>query len=40
MQPEKLAWVIAGDRAKIEPGLRELGLGEIKAIDADGNAKP
>ena len=33
-------WVIAGDRAKIEPGLRELGLGEIKAIDADGNVQP
>jgi zinc protease len=37
VQPDKLIWVIAGDRAKIEPGLRELGLGEVKAIDADGN---
>jgi len=37
VQPEKLVWVIAGDRSKIEPGLRELGLGEVKAIDADGN---
>jgi zinc protease len=26
-----------GDRAKIEPGLRELKLGEIKLIDSDGN---
>ena len=40
IQPEKLVWVIAGDRAKIEPGLRELGLGEIKVIDADGNVQP
>jgi zinc protease len=40
IQPEKLVWVIAGDRAKIEPGLRELGLGEVKAIDADGNVLP
>jgi zinc protease len=40
VQPDKLAWVIAGDRAKIEPGLRELGLGEVKAIDADGNVLP
>jgi zinc protease len=40
VQPEKLVWVIAGDRAKIEPGLRELGLGEVKAIDADGNVQP
>jgi zinc protease len=40
IQPEKLVWVVAGDRAKIEPGLRELGLGEIEVIDADGNARP
>jgi zinc protease len=40
VQPDKLVWVIAGDRAKIEPGLRELGLGEVKAIDADGNVLP
>ncbi len=40
VQPDKLIWVIAGDRAKIEPGLRELGLGEVKAIDADGSIVP
>jgi zinc protease len=40
IQPGKLVWVIAGDRAKIEPALRELGLGEVKAIDADGNVQP
>ena len=39
VRPDRLVWVIAGDRAKIEPGLRELGLGEIRAIDADGNVK-
>jgi hypothetical protein len=26
-----------GDRAKIEPKLRELGFGEILLIDGDGN---
>lgn len=36
VQPDKLVWVVVGDRAKIEPGLRELGLGEIRLIDADG----
>jgi zinc protease len=36
VHPESLVWVIVGDRAKIEPGLRELGLGEIRALDADG----
>jgi zinc protease len=40
VQPDKLVWVIAGDRAKIEPGLRELGLGPVKAIDGDGNVLP
>jgi zinc protease len=30
-------WVIVGDRAKIEAGIRELKLGEIKVVDADGN---
>jgi zinc protease len=39
VQPDRLVWVIAGDRAKIEAGLRELGLGEIRAIDSDGNVK-
>jgi zinc protease len=40
IQPDKLVWVIAGDRAKLEPGLRELGLGTVKIIDADGNVLP
>ncbi len=34
--PEHLIWVIVGDRAKIEPGIKELGLGEIRLLDADG----
>ncbi len=38
IQPDHLIWVVVGDRAKIEPGLRELNLGEIHIIDADGNA--
>jgi zinc protease len=32
----KQVWVIIGDRAKIEAGLKELGLGEIRLIDAEG----
>ncbi|HEU5168911.1 MAG TPA: pitrilysin family protein [Gemmatimonadales bacterium] len=35
--PERLVWVVVGDRGRIEAGIRELGLGEIKLIDADGN---
>jgi zinc protease len=37
--PDHLVWVVVGDRAKIEAGIRELGFGEIKFIDADGNPK-
>jgi zinc protease len=36
IHPDNLVWVIVGDRAKIEPGVRALGLGEIRFIDADG----
>ena len=39
IRPDRLAWVIAGDRAKIEAGLKELGLGDVREIDADGNVK-
>ena len=37
LRPDALVWVVVGDRAKIEPGIKELGLGEIHHIDADGN---
>ena len=36
VHPDKVVWVVVGDRAKIEAGLRELGIGEIRLIDADG----
>ena len=32
-----LIWVIVGDRAKIEAGIRELNLGKVSIMDADGN---
>ncbi|MEO8294045.1 MAG: pitrilysin family protein [Gemmatimonadota bacterium] len=35
--PDQLIWVVVGDRAMIEPGIRELNLGPINFIDADGN---
>jgi zinc protease len=37
IDPEHLIWVIVGDRAKIERGVRELGIGKIHFIDADGH---
>jgi len=38
LHPDQLVWVVVGDRAKIEPGLRELKLGEIRLIDTEGKA--
>jgi zinc protease len=38
VRPESLVWVIVGDREKIEKGIRELNLGEVRLIDTDGNA--
>ncbi len=37
LDPDRLTWVVVGDREKIEPGLRELGIGAIRLLDADGN---
>ncbi len=35
--PGHLIWVIVGDMSKVEPGIRELNIGEVHKIDADGN---
>ena len=35
--PGQLTWVVVGDMAKVEAGIRELNLGEVHKIDADGN---
>jgi zinc protease len=37
LQPDKTVWVVVGDRSTIETGIRELNLGEMRFIDADGN---
>ena len=37
IHPDNIVWVVIGDRAKIESGIRELNLGQIRFIDADGN---
>jgi len=36
VHPDNLIWVVVGDKAKIEPGVKELNLGEIRYVDADG----
>lgn len=37
VRPDNLIWVIVGDREKIEKGIRELNIGDVRVIDTDGN---
>jgi len=37
IKPDNLVWVVVGDREIVEPKIRELELGEIIHLDADGN---
>jgi zinc protease len=34
--PARAIWIVVGDRAKIEAGVREAGIGDVIVIDADG----
>jgi zinc protease len=36
VHPDNLIWIVVGDRAKIEAGIRELNLGEVHIIAPDG----
>jgi zinc protease len=36
VHPDHMVWVVVGDRAKIEAGVREVGLGEIRFLNPDG----
>ena len=37
IQPERLVWLVVGDRSRIESGLRELGWGRVIVLDTDGH---
>lgn len=37
LHPDNLIWIVVGDRAKVESGIRALNIGEVHLIDADGN---
>ncbi len=37
IHPESVQWIVVGDRAAIEPKLRELGIADVIVIDGDGN---
>ena len=40
LRPTRMVYVVVGDRAQVEKGLKELGFGEVKLMDADGNVLP
>jgi zinc protease len=39
VHPKQLVWVVIGDRAKIEPGLRTLGFPAIRELDEHGQTE-
>ncbi len=36
IKPDSLTWIIVGDLSKIETPIRQLKLGDVKVVDADG----
>jgi zinc protease len=39
VRPDNLIWIVVGDRAKIEAGVRELNLGEFRLMDTEGKVQ-
>jgi zinc protease len=39
VRPDNLTWIVVGDRAKIEAGVRELNFGEFRIMDIDGKIR-
>ncbi|MBA3322196.1 MAG: insulinase family protein, partial [Pyrinomonadaceae bacterium] len=36
VRPGEIIWIVVGDLKKVEPGIRELGFGEVVRLSADG----
>jgi zinc protease len=36
VHPDNFIWIVVGDRAKIEAGVKELNLGEFRVLSPDG----
>jgi zinc protease len=36
IRPSEVIWIIVGDLAQVEKGVRELNLGEVTRLDGDG----
>ncbi len=39
VRPDNLIWIVVGDRAKVEAGVRELNLGEFQLMDVNGKVQ-
>ena len=37
LHPDKLTWLIVGDRMEIEDKIRAMNLGEVSIMNVDGN---
>jgi zinc protease len=37
LSPDRMVWLVVGDRSKIEESLNDLGMGKVKVIDKEGN---
>jgi zinc protease len=37
LQPNRLTWVVVGDRKVMEAEVRALNFGEVTIVDVDGN---
>jgi len=37
LHPDRLVWVVVGDRSRIEDEIRQLELGPVYLIDTEGN---
>jgi zinc protease len=40
IKPDRQIWIIVGDLSKIERGIREMNVAEVRKIDANGNPLP
>ena len=40
MYPDKITWVVVGDRKEIEQGLRALNIADVEIMDVNGNPVP
>ncbi len=39
VRPDNLIWIVVGDRAKVEAGVKELNFGPVRTIDTDGRVQ-